>query len=263
MGARRHRQPLTLAAMVLGVLAGLALLALMRPGRVPEAPLSPQRPVPYEGRGVQVEPTPSPRRAARRAPAPTPPPSAQTPEPVVTGREDGPVSVVVDVVDADGRPVEDAFAMPVDCPGLVPDAERGRFVADPGPCTLRAGRRDGALIARGRPQTVELVAGEDAYVQLVLRNARTGGVGVRFQPAPGGMRVLQVVPNSAAWEAGLEEGDLIVGVEGVSTDRMPAEVFVDAMTGPEGSDVEFTVRYPSDEGVTDETVRVTRSFLDG
>ncbi len=110
---------------------------------------------------------------------------------------------------------------------------------------------------------MQLPAGEVAYVQLELGAERTGGVGVRFQPTAGGMIVVEIVPGSAAWDAGLEPGDLIVGVEGIVADGLPSEAFVDAMTGPEGTDVEFQVRFRSDTGVSQETVRVTRRFLEG
>ena len=141
--------------------------------------------------------------------------------------------------------------------------ERGRYLAPPGECRLAAVRRDGLLYARGEELTVYLTAGATEYVQLQLRNARTGGVGVRFRPEADGMRVVAVVPGSSAWDAGLEVGDLIVGVGGEPVAGMGSEDFVGRMTGPEGSEVEFTVEFRTDDGITDETVRVERRYLEG
>ena len=69
---------------------------------------------------------------------------------------------------------------------------------------------------------------------------------------------------SAAWEAGLEEGDVITAVNGEPAHDLDVQGFVDRMTGPEGSEVEFTIAYPGDDGEpTDETVRVERRFIEG
>ena len=262
---RRH--PATRVAMLVGVVIGLVLLANLAPQQRPPTPAEVDRPKPArtEVRRRVVIP--------REPRAPETPPVAVEEAPVVEAPTveaalDGAAEVIVDVVDVDGRPTDGARVVPVRCLGFR-RLDQGRFSAAPGPCELQAVRQDGLLIARGKPRKVELVAGQQAYLQLELGTERTGGVGVRFQRTGMGMRVVHVMPGTAAWEAGLQRGDLIVEVDGVSAVGLPVEAFVDAMTGPEGSEVEFTIEFPSEDpeseegDVEAETVRVIRGYLEG
>ncbi len=252
--------------MGLGVLLGLALLATMRPGQLGgSSALPPQRTVARDLTVVRPAPPPAPpkpERAPRAAPAEVAPAEGHPVEVADTGEAPQQAMVVVDVVDHEGRPTDGAIVYPVDCPGFQ-RARRGAYVAEPGSCTLRAFRRDGALFARGPAATVELTPGDIGYLQLELRTERTGGIGVRFQPEPGGMRVVDVVEGTPAWEAGLEAGDLIVAVGDEPVGGLNAEAFVDRMTGPEGTEVDFTISYSTDDGEAEESVRVTRQYLDG
>ena len=170
--------------------------------------------------------------------------------------------VVVDIVDEDGRPDDQAWVVPVDCPGWTYGSRPGEFLASPGPCTLRAGRHDGALMARGPVVTTELSESEPNYVQLEIGSQRTGGIGIRFRPSENGFRVLDVAPGTPAHAAGLQPGDLIVAVGGEDVSDFDTDEFVERMTGAVGTDVEFTVGIESDTGIAEETVRVTRAFLD-
>jgi C-terminal processing protease CtpA/Prc len=124
-------------------------------------------------------------------------------------------------------------------------------------------RKDGALWARSEPVTVEVDDRDTAYALLVLPSTRTGGIGVRFQPEDGAIRVLDVVTGSPADEAGLHPGDLVLDVGGEPTAGMDADTFVERMTGAEGTDVTFTVGWSDDTGMVEETVTVVRRFLDG
>lgn len=169
--------------------------------------------------------------------------------------------LVVDVVDEDGRPAEDATLVPIDCPGFG-GGPPGEFTLPVGSCVLRAMRRDGALLARGPAASVEVTGGDPAYLQLELPNHRTGGIGIRFVPGEGGMRVMNVVPGSPAFAAGLEVGDVITAIGGEPVANMDSEQFVERMTGAEGTEVEFTLGIETDTGVAVQTLRVTRAFLE-
>lgn len=266
---RRHHDPRTVVAMVGGGLIGLALWASLAPAPVAELEAVPvATPRATEPR-VPPEPSNRPRAAV----------DPQRPEVVPEGGRartgtvgvrrhddtghDGPASVVIDIVDPDGRPAEQGQVVAVDCDGFEPGPEAGQYRAEPGPCTVQAVRKDGLLWARSARVTVDLLAGGDNYLQLELESTRTGGVGVRFQPVGMGMQVLEVVPHTPAWESGVEAGDVITAVNGTSVDQLSVDDFVQAMTGPEGSEVELTVAYPTDEGPETETLRVVRQFLDG
>lgn len=171
--------------------------------------------------------------------------------------------LVIDVVDRAGRPAERGRVVPVDCPGFGYDPERAMFLAEAGTCELRAFRRDGALFARSQPITVELQEGDTNYAQIELSQARTGGIGIRFSPGDGGMRVMTVVEGTPAWKAGLERGDVVVSVDGVGVDGMSNGTFVEAMTGEEGTEVRFEVLYRDGDDEVVEEVVVTREYLDG
>ena len=168
--------------------------------------------------------------------------------------------LVIDVIDEDGRPTDRARVWVRGCP-----AERvgfGEFRVGEGACVVRAGRRDGALWARSRAVEVQVPARGEEYVQVELSSRRTGGLGVSIRPAEGGIRVVRVMPGTPAAELGLEAGDLIVEVDGVDTRDLDMRDFVQTMTGPEGTAVDFVVEYETEEGVSQEALSITRTFLD-
>jgi hypothetical protein len=243
-----------------GLVSGLVLL-----GRS-DAPEPAPTPVESAVRPRPERPPRAPRSVVRAAP-PAPAPIAPVPEIeaealAIPEGEDGFGMLVVDVVDEDGRPAEDAMVLPVRCEGFEP-APPGEYRVATGPCALRAVRRDGALLARGPITTVSVEGPDPAYIQLVLSGRRTGGIGIRFQPSAEGIRVLEVVPGSPAFAAGLESGDLILAVGGEPVSDMSTDEFVERMTGAEGTDVDFTLGLSSDTGVSEETLSVTRAFLEG
>ncbi|HHO51651.1 MAG TPA: PDZ domain-containing protein [Deltaproteobacteria bacterium] len=267
--AQAHRHdPRALVVAVIAIVIAIGLLANLGPDPVPDPPVAAVAPV---QRSLEVirPPAPAPAPAPSLAPAPVASTPPRHPHQAIEGAPAEPDTepdralLLIDVVDAEGRPTEGGVPVPVGCPGFEAGPRPGSYFADPGTCRLRAQRRDGMLRAMGRPTAVDAVAGEIAYVQLELASERTGGVGVRFRPHAEGMVVLQIVDGSAAWEAGLEPGDVIVGVEGIDTRGLPTDAFIDAMTGPEGTDVEFRVQFRGDTGTKQETIRVTRRFLDG
>jgi len=218
-------------------------------------------------RVVQTPPAEAPQSAPvrqRRAPvAPRVAPGPVEGPRVDTGAPPDESLVVVDVIDVEGRPADGAVVMPSDCPGFSRGPQRGAFVADPGACSLVAVRRDGALFARSAPATAALRPGEISYLQLELPQVRTGGIGVQFMAEPGGMRVVRVVPGTPAFEAGLEAGDLIVAVGDDSVQGVESDQFVQLMTGPEGTDVQFTLSYSDEEGPVEELLQLTRAYLEG
>ncbi|MEQ1508605.1 MAG: PDZ domain-containing protein, partial [Myxococcota bacterium] len=199
-------------------------------------------------------PAPPAADAAPLAPGPPDPPTAPPPEV-------GVAPIIIDVVDEDGRPADNAVVVGVDCAGFG-GGPPGEYLVEPGTCTLRAMRRDGALLARGPAVSVDVGGSDPAYVQLELSGRRTGGIGIRFLPVPEGMRVADVVPGSPADRAGLASGDVITAIGDEPAAGMDAERFVNRMTGAEGTDVEFTLG-TGDTGGAEQTVRVTRAFLEG
>lgn len=257
---RSLRLPLFLGLAVLAVVIRLTLW-----GGQPSPEPAPEQATlekPKRDRDLTVR-----RARPHRAPAPLPqePPPAALPADLPIEEPELPEGlavVVVDIVNEDGRPDDQSWVVPVDCPGWTYGSRDGEYRAAPGPCTLRAARHDGALMARGSIVTAELSESEPTYVQLEIGSQPTGGIGIRFRPTENGIRVLDVAPGTPAHAAGLQPGDLIVAVGGEDVSDFDTDAFVERMTGAVGTDVEFTVGIESDTGIGEETVRVTRAFLD-
>jgi len=125
-------------------------------------------------------------------------------------------------------------------------------------------RMDGAIPVRSPSIDVDLAAGDEADLQLVLPSRRTGGVGIAFAFVDDGVVVRRVVPGTPAARAGLHPGDVIVQVDGTPTTDLSSRDFQEAMTGPEGTDVHFVVRYHDENGREVEApVVATRAFVPG
>jgi membrane-associated protease RseP (regulator of RpoE activity) len=127
-------------------------------------------------------------------------------------------------------------------------------------CTLNAGRRDGFLWARSKSVTIDFERG-DYELELTLPHKRTGGIGVTFASHEEGVIVHEVQGNTPAARAGLESGDYIVEVDGITVASLTESEFIAKMTGEEGSQVIFTVAYESESGWAEEDHEVTRAFL--
>lgn len=185
-------------------------------------------------------------------------PTCSTCEPDEEGLAPG--MLVVDVVDEGGRPEDRGRIWVQHCDAK--RVERGVFEVGEGPCMVTAGRRDGALWARSEGVEISVSRGGEAYVQVELHSARTGGLGVSVGSAPNGIRVLAVMPGTPAAAVGLEAGDVIVEVDGQSAHALGLRGFIATMTGPEGSEVDFVVQFEDDEGQGEEAISIVRSFLD-
>jgi carboxyl-terminal processing protease len=76
-------------------------------------------------------------------------------------------------------------------------------------------------------------------------SGRFSGVGLNVSPVKRGLRVASVLPDTPAARAGLEEGDLIVAVDGEAIAGVPADVATARIKGPPGTEVELRVDPPS------------------
>lgn len=128
------------------------------------------------------------------------------------------------------------------CGGRAETDSSGGFLieADPEPCTLRAWRQDGLFSAFSSPIDVRPGSGEELIIDLDLPPFRMAGVGVGLRDTDAGTTVTWVAPGGPAATAGLQPGDVIVGlgeedVSGIGTDEV-----VPMATGP--ADTEITYR---------------------
>jgi carboxyl-terminal processing protease len=82
-------------------------------------------------------------------------------------------------------------------------------------------------------------------------SGRFSGIGLNVSEVKEGLRVSSVIPGTPAEDAGLQEGDLIVAVEGESIAGVPADVSTARIKGPPGTEVELRVE-PADGGQANE-----------
>jgi carboxyl-terminal processing protease len=72
-------------------------------------------------------------------------------------------------------------------------------------------------------------------------SGKFSGVGLTVSGVDRGLRIAGVIPDTPAERAGLEEGDVIVAVDGESIAGEPAEVARTRILGPPGTEVELRV----------------------
>lgn len=268
MSSRRGaRSAVVLCALLL---VGLAIWGLWP---APAAPLptravARRAPLPIR----QISPVVMP--AAEAPPAPKAPfpvhPPAAAPLPVDLVEEaadtgaPGRGLVLVEVYDEDGQRVPMAQVVSVDCEVASPTGIDGRAALSVplGTCSFQARRRDGLLFARSEWVEVRVLPDGNRPVELVLPAERAGGLGVGIFAREDGIEIRFVQPGSPAERMGLAPGDLIVEVDGLPTDTLDIDEFIEVMTGPEGSEVDFVIEHPDDTG-DGEAMTLTRAFITG
>lgn len=80
-------------------------------------------------------------------------------------------------------------------------------------------------------------------------------LGVRYQILPEGLVITEVLPGTAAARAGVQRGDLLVGVGGAPVDAGAVEATLSRLSGPPGAELSLTLRGPL--GAAERTVEVT------
>jgi carboxyl-terminal processing protease len=96
----------------------------------------------------------------------------------------------------------------------------------------------------------------------VIPIERTGGLGVMILEHELGIEVQRVWPGTPAAEMGLEAGDIITEVDGLPSSALTMDEFIQVMTGPVGTDVDFALAYEEDTGMTEEVITLTRAWLE-
>jgi predicted metalloprotease with PDZ domain len=84
----------------------------------------------------------------------------------------------------------------------------------------------------------------------------TGGIGVKFEATPGGIRITEIAKNSPLNGAGVKPGDLIVAVDGISYSQMREGEIQLRIKGPVGSKIKLTVTHEGAPAPTE--IEVTR-----
>jgi hypothetical protein len=158
----------------------------------------------------------------------------------------------------DGAPIGDAFVGPQTADGSLKTQALPVTATRPdgtfeltgiiGPVALRVGAggyspkleeipetTDGAALG---PITIALTVGGP----LAFRGPDISGIGVQVIPQGDALRVVAVLPNSGAIDAGLDAGDLIISVDDVAVATLGANDAIAKLRGPPGTSVTLTVR---------------------
>lgn len=88
-----------------------------------------------------------------------------------------------------------------------------------------------------------------------------GGIGIQVQIEQHSDRiqVISPLPDTPAYRAGVRAGDLIMTIEGQSTERMPLSKAVQLMQGPPGGKVKISIRHMGESN--DQDVELTREII--
>jgi carboxyl-terminal processing protease len=110
----------------------------------------------------------------------------------------------------------------------------------PGPDGLTNGAIEGMLETLDDPYTEYFSPSELEEFANTLDNDLFG-IGVELQPGDSYPVVVRVITSSPAEKAGVQAGDLIMEVDGVSLKEMDLVEVVSIIRGPEGSEINLTV----------------------
>src|SRR3954453_12563147 len=91
---------------------------------------------------------------------------------------------------------------------------------------------------------------------------RFGGIGIQVgrAPAPSRLKVIAPMVGTPAYEAGVLAGDLIMEIDGQSSEGMNPDKAVEVLTGRPGTQVKLQVLHEGDEKA--ETRRMPRAIID-
>ncbi|MHC4642073.1 MAG: S41 family peptidase [Planctomycetota bacterium] len=84
------------------------------------------------------------------------------------------------------------------------------------------------------------------------------GIGIEISKQKGQLTVASLLPETPAYNSGLDAGDVIELVDGIETKDMSLTCAVRTITGPAGSKVALTIRRPGDEKTKDITITRAR-----
>lgn len=257
MPRRRRLSLLALLALVATLVLGLTWWLARPDPPIERAPrVAAYRPIRSETRRAAPSRQPPLDAPVEGEPAPE--------EEIAAAEEDNTGTLRIDVVRADGTREPDALISFGRCgvASIIEDhPDWSLLQVEAGPCEIVAYRRDGLLQSPRQRVSVEIRPGAEAQVTLTFPVERTGGIGIHLQPTEIGMLVMGVMPGSPAEEAGIQEGDVIVEVDGYDATDLTSRQFSEIMTGPEGTSVQFVLATEGDTGLVEELLELDRAFL--
>jgi len=115
-----------------------------------------------------------------------------------------------------------------------------------------------AALASLDPYTVIVWPKQSEDFEKIITNEFTG-IGIEISKLKGQLTVASLLPDTPAYNSGLDAGDVIEAVDGVKTKDMSLICAVKRITGPAGTDVKLTVKNPSEEKTRD--IIITRARI--
>ncbi|MDD5134212.1 MAG: S41 family peptidase [Phycisphaerae bacterium] len=85
------------------------------------------------------------------------------------------------------------------------------------------------------------------------------GIGVEISKADGVLKAVSLLPDTPAYNSGIDAGDIIEAVNGESTKDMTVGCAVSKITGPSGTKVTLTVRTPGEDKTR--RIEITRAKI--
>jgi carboxyl-terminal processing protease len=73
------------------------------------------------------------------------------------------------------------------------------------------------------------------------------GIGIEIRKEAGQLKTASLLPDTPAYRSGLDAGDIIEAVDGLSTEQMSLRCAVKKITGPKGTKVTLKVKHPNQE----------------
>jgi len=128
------------------------------------------------------------------------------------------------------------------------------------PDALETGAIDGIIASLGDAHTVYIPPTDyQSGVDIISRSFEGIGAHVDQDPTTGEITIVSPIRGSPAEKAGIVPGDVILEVDGESTEGWSVQDAVSRIRGPEGSEVVITVRHPDRQ---EETYTLNRTTID-
>jgi len=108
------------------------------------------------------------------------------------------------------------------------------------------------------PYTVMIWPKQKEDFEKLMTNEFTG-IGIEISKQKGWLTVSSLLPDTPAYRSGLDAGDIIEAVDGLSTKNMSLTCAVRNITGPAGTEVTLTVRNPKEDETHD--IVITRDKI--
>jgi carboxyl-terminal processing protease len=126
------------------------------------------------------------------------------------------------------------------------------------PQTILIAQFSEAALSALDPYTVIIWPKQVQDFEKMMTNEFTG-IGIEISKPKGLLTVASLLPDTPAYKAGLDAGDVIKAVDGLQTKDMTLSCAVHKITGPKGTKVTLTIERPGEEKTKD--IMITRDRI--